>query len=529
MKTSKKIFASLLASAMLLSAIPFAANAATTNTVPDGPYTLNYTFSVDSEEKLGTYTYELFKIASLDKETAKYTVTANKSADDLQDAFKEGNSINITTEAEKLFNADKNVFGTSKATFTVNATSINTASEATVQVDNDQAGAYLVVCTSAPSQVKKVSKSLAMLPCTKPDSAEWTTVYTELTNLGAGKIDATGVDVTKEITNEDDTKNGVGLDAVGAETTYGKVSYMLTASVVGSEANKLTKFAITDVIDNALTPDDKTIKVYYNNVAEANLLADTAYTVTWGKNNCKDSKGDDVKDTFAVEMTSATLNSSEFYAAEKVIVTFDAVINANALVNTNIPNHNGLVYGNSSGVNYQDGQTVYVKTFGIDLFKVTANNTSKGLPNAEFTLYTDSAATKKFEYKADDNVTYTVTAVSGNDGIAKFVLTSSDASALYNGKDFLADPDATYYVKETKAPVGYNISSTVYTVNPSKNYAYTRVNADPKTNIGYVTNYPVTVPNTGGMGTMIFTVVGISLIACAGVLLLVVRKKNSAE
>ena len=38
---------------------------------------------------------------------------------------------------------------------------------------------------------------------------------------------------------------------------------------------------------------------------------------------------------------------------------------------------------------------------------------------------------------------------------------------------------------------------------------------------------PVVMPASGGQGTMIFTIVGISLIACAGVLFIVLKKRSS--
>ena len=44
-----------------------------------------------------------------------------------------------------------------------------------------------------------------------------------------------------------------------------------------------------------------------------------------------------------------------------------------------------------------------------------------------------------------------------------------------------------------------------------------------------VPDYPVTVPSTGGMGTMMFYVGGAALIACAGVLLFVLKRKKAAK
>ena len=41
-----------------------------------------------------------------------------------------------------------------------------------------------------------------------------------------------------------------------------------------------------------------------------------------------------------------------------------------------------------------------------------------------------------------------------------------------------------------------------------------------------VGNTPVVMPKTGGQGTMVFTIIGASLIACAGILIITTRKKR---
>ena len=109
-----------------------------------------------------------------------------------------------------------------------------------------------------------------------------------------------------------------------------------------------------------------------------------------------------------------------------------------------------------------------------------------------------------------------VIAKTGTDGKANFVLEGSTTA-------FCFDADLTYYVKETAAPAGYNINDSVFTVNIDTTKGVTQVNGDA------IPNYKPVVPETGGMGTMMFTIGGAALIACAGVLFLIVRKKKSAK
>ena len=89
----------------------------------------------------------------------------------------------------------------------------------------------------------------------------------------------------------------------------------------------------------------------------------------------------------------------------------------------------------------------------------------------------------------------------------------------------------TYKVKETAAPAGYNLNSSEYTVVISTTGVIT-VTVDgelsPVTTLE-VPNYPVTVPATGGVGTMMFYVGGAALIVCAGVLLFVLKRKKAAK
>lgn len=89
----------------------------------------------------------------------------------------------------------------------------------------------------------------------------------------------------------------------------------------------------------------------------------------------------------------------------------------------------------------------------------------------------------------------------------------------------------TYTVQETIAPSGYNLNSTVYTVNIStKGVITVSVDGNPsQVDQVEVPDYPVTVPQTGGMGTMMFYVGGAALIACAGVLLFVLKRKKAAK
>ncbi|HEM2779501.1 TPA: SpaH/EbpB family LPXTG-anchored major pilin [Streptococcus suis] len=84
--------------------------------------------------------------------------------------------------------------------------------------------------------------------------------------------------------------------------------------------------------------------------------------------------------------------------------------------------------------------------------------------------------------------------------------------------------EGTYYLKETKAPEGYALPSDTiqFTVNRGSWGAGEEVNT---TNFQQVKNKKITIPQTGGIGTVVFTVVGLSTMVFA----FIAMKKRQAE
>lgn len=82
MKTTKKIFAAVLAVMMIALMIPFSASAAAES------YSATYKLAVDATDtdKVGNYTFSFFKIADLNLTTGEYSCTITDKA--LEDAVK---------------------------------------------------------------------------------------------------------------------------------------------------------------------------------------------------------------------------------------------------------------------------------------------------------------------------------------------------------------------------------------------------------------------------------------------------------
>lgn len=497
MKTTKKIFAAVLAVMMIALMIPFSASAVES-------YSAKYKLDVNTAtdpDKSGDYTFSFFKIADLDLTTGKYSSTITDTAleDAVNGTYSESKSQNILTACDTLYKNNKEAFGT--ATTTISFSSATTEATATVT----DPGLYYVYCTSKPAKVTGVQSSLASLPYF--DGKKYVSVDQTEHNL-AEKVLTSSVSVDKK------------ADKTYVGDNNKTVTYTLTASTAGSIDNQLKKYEIVDTMDEGLTFNENSVVVKYDGTGDA-LTLGTDYSIE--KNHPYTGKnGEATTATFAVVFKSATLASEKFYDAENVVVTYTADLNEKAKLNTPITNTDGLVYGNDSDTNFEPGKTSpNVFTYGMKVVKVNGNDTTQKLADAEFQIFTDAEAKTPLTVKVDDK-NVNVVAKTDATGEAIFVLEGTTTTFKFDAKQ-------TYYAKEIAAPTGYNLNSSVFTVSIDTSKEYTFVgNIADGDNVA-VANYPVTVPKTGGMGTMMFYVGGAALIACAGVLLFVLKRKKAAK
>lgn len=507
MKTTKKIFAAVLAVMMIALMIPFSASAATVElNVTCDPNSVA-TIEADKTNYIGTYVYEFYKLAKVDTGNGTVTVVdAYKDNAALVNAIKE--ATNNTTLDDKATNSKAQhiiaacesgdiTWNSTDAALTLTFRYDGSNNVPTQQITSLDDGIYYVYCAQKPGTVKAVSGSLISLPYY--NGTNWTYKYNTV-NL-ASKINVSGITVTKTVAD-----SNVG--------TQKNADYTLTASTAGSTTNKVGTYAIVDNMDNALSLIDSTVKVYFVKDGAETPAEDGDFTVV-SNYPYKDATGNDATATFAVVASDALLQNDKFYGYDTIKVTFSAKVNADIAtkVLSDLPNTDGLYYGNEGNLTYKTGQTVNVATAGLDVTKVDGNATSTKLPGAEFTLYSDVDCNNPVVV---DGVTVkATTTTNGND---KF---------CYGSNEFYFTPGVTYYVKETKAPANYNLNATVFTVTAVAK-AYTAVGT-VENGATVVKDYPVTVPSTGGMGTMMFYVGGAALIACAGVLLFVLKRKKAAK
>lgn len=255
-----------------------------------------------------------------------------------------------------------------------------------------------------------------------------------------------------------------------------------------------------------------------------------------------------------ITVTFADIKNGNTVTADSIVtVEYSAVLNSNAVIGLDgQQNEVYLTYSNNpnwvgTGENdtpNDEGKTpkdaVIVFTYELDTTKVDGADNTKKLADAEFKLLNE-AKDKEAEVTDGKFVKWVdidagTTLKSGSDGLFKVA-----------GLD-----DGTYYLKETKAPAGYNLLAnpvevvvTATTVNNQEwgmtdaSAALTNLEvtaagkagtADTSTGVASITianNAGSTLPSTGGIGTTIFYVAGGALVVGAGVLL--VSKKRMSN
>lgn len=236
---------------------------------------------------------------------------------------------------------------------------------------------------------------------------------------------------------------------------------------------------------------------------------------------------------------------------QTITVIYTAVLNKDAVVGMD-PNTNeaNVEFSNDPTTNTTDKSepdVVEVHTFDFTIFKYAKEEEGEtGLANAQFELYRDEACTsaKQIELvKLDDN-TWRV-ATEDDTTKTNTITTPSNGKVQIKG---LAS--GTYYLKETVAPNGYHKltapikveiipkydETTGKLTSYAVRYTYNGTTAESASNAEgtspevKVENKDGTIlPDTGGMGTVIFTVAGIALILGVGASFVISRKKRDAR
>ena len=226
-------------------------------------------------------------------------------------------------------------------------------------------------------------------------------------------------------------------------------------------------------------------------------------------------------DKYTVTQTGVNLtikfeDSIAYESSKAIVVKYKVELNKNAEIADAVNQNTVWLTHGATDVGVT-GNTVDVKTFKFDLVKT--NDSNMVLDGAKFELYKEDGTTLIPVVKVSDGV-YRL-AVSGETGVE---IETKNGVATIQGVG-----NGTYKLKETAAPAGYNeITSLAEIIINGANDTATVTGTTYTTGGVQIINKTGTLlPETGGIGTTIFYVVGIVLVLGAVAVLAVKRRKSA--
>ena len=333
-----------------------------------------------------------------------------------------------------------------------------------------------------------------------------------------------GVDIKGDLPTVDKKVqvNGTGQNATDAKIGD-TLTFTLTSTIPDMSAYSTYTFNFKDTLSKGLTFEQvKSVKV-----EDKTLSVNTDYTVTppTAPNN-----------TLTVAMNDFKAKQ-QANAGKKITVTYTATLNKDAVVGgAGNVNSATIQYSNNpstNGTGDSEPSKVRVFTYGFTVDKYTGDqytDAATRLAGAKFTLAPKNgepmsfvqvnagSGTAKAEYRV---------ANAGETGATTTIITPANGKVEFRGLK-----NGEYTLTETEAPAGYNklasaigvkvngqndgTDTTHATVTITYNNDNNGSNYDQTASNGVIpvrNKSGVTLPGTGGMGTIAFTVIGVLVIA----------------
>lgn len=270
-------------------------------------------------------------------------------------------------------------------------------------------------------------------------------------------------------------------------------------------------YTLHDKMSAGLTFKEGSIKVEKTNSTGTTTVDSSNYTiVTTGFNDgC----------TFEIRFDNDFIKT--LTASDTLVVTYKAILNDKAVVEgEGNPNETYVKYGDTGNLETEHDST---KTYTYDFQIVKTNSEHKYLEGAEFDLYTAATGENKIPLIAlNDENGYKVYRVATAEEANKSGFVSAKIQA---GKVIIKGLDLDkYYLEETKAPNGYNqlparVAFTVTGTTADDVSVVGEIYQTPNHGLVVVNNTGNELPSTGGIGTMLFVLIGSMMVLGCGVLL----------
>ena len=529
MKRMKKIMAVLLAAIMTMAmAVTAFADGAVTKTAGANTLTVN----VKAGQNLNGQTINLYKLfdvtESSEGQNKNYAYTVNTEAG-YKDALVSvlGSSITASSTDEQFAAAVLDIgsndsvevqnFANKFTTYALTNSLAATATSGKIEESKTSydftkldAGYYLVYVTGG----KEIQSSLVTVDAT-----------TNTVNL---KTEAPSITKTAD-------KDTVSIGQVVKYTVTGSIpdttGYDQYVYKIRDELSKGLDF-VNDANGTALETGATTVKVTvaFKNATDASEAPTDA---TLDSTNNKKMSLD----------LSVWVKANQANKGKEFTVTYYAKVNKDAVVTNN--NKASLEYGNNpDNTTNTTPSEVKTPTYPLDILKIKKDSTPEEiLADAHFTLYASTTEGSIDESKpikvikdAEGKYSYAADQASKDPSvITDMVTVANEIDGQGYNLHINGLAAGTYYLKETKAPEGYNkltdaikVTITKSTTEDESEWTLTVDKGTVDGKIVKIENSTGSLlPSTGGMGTIIFAVIAAILVLGVAVSFIRDKRKNA--